>query len=370
MSIPIAQLSASLSSFGEANSGKTGVIPKLILINGNELLLIEEALDELRKSLKPIGFDERLSYQLEPSFDWNTVTGHGQAMSLFSERRLLELRVPKSLGAQGGKQLAEYCESGGDDLLVVIMPLLDKRQKQAKWYKTVDARALVVDVYDIAPEHLAGWIKQRLQSRALRVEAGVIEQLAVMTEGNLLAAAQEIEKLKDLSTDGAVTMELLNECLADHARFDVYNVCDVCLAGDFDRAARMLARLQSEGVEPVIMSWALVRDIRALSKAKHALSQGQDQRAVFQANQIWAKRQPIYRAALQRISVEDGYALLADAVKLDQSIKGQPDQIEVGPIWFQINRLCSSLSGFDNKYTRVTNGLDPKGFSNRLQPTL
>ena len=132
----------------------------------------------------------------------------------------------------------------------------------------------------------------------------------------------------------------------------------------------MLARLQSEGVEPVIMSWALVRDIRALSKAKHALSQGQDQRAVFQANQIWAKRQPIYRAALQRISVEDGYALLADAVKLDQSIKGQPDQIEVGSIWFQINRLCSSLSGFDNKYTRVTNGLDPKGFSNRLQPTL
>ncbi len=342
----------------------------MILINGNELLLIEEALDELRKSLKPMGFDERLSYQLEPSFDWSTITGQGQAMSLFSERRLLELRVPKSLGAQGGKQLAEYCESGSDDLLVVIMPLLDKRQKQAKWYKTVDARALVVDVYDIAPEHFAGWIKQRLQSRALRVESGVIEQLAVMTEGNLLAAAQEIEKLQVLATQGAVTLELLNECLADHARFDVYNVCDVCLGGDFQRAARMLARLQSEGVEPVIMSWALVRDIRAISKVKHALSQGQDQRSVFQANQIWGKRQPIFKAALQRISLDDSYVLLAESAKLDQSIKGQRDQIEVGPIWFQISRLCSSLSGFDNNYRSSTNGGDPKGFSNALQPTL
>ncbi len=366
MSIPVAQLSGALGKFATAQATN----PRLILINGNELLLIEEALDELRKTLKPWGFDERLNYQLDAGFDWGTVTGQGQAMSLFSARRLLELRVPKSLGAQGGKQLADYCDAGGDDVLVVIMPLLDRKQKQTKWFKTVDAKALVVDVNDIAPEYYVAWIKQRLQSRALRVEAGVVEQLAVMTEGNLLAAAQEIEKLRVLASEGAVTLELLNECLADHARFDGYNVCDVCLSGDYERAARMLERLQSEGIEPVILSWALVRDIRALSKVKYALSLGQDQRTVFQANQIWAKRQTIFAAALRRFSLAQTYELLEMAASLDQSVKGQRPGHEIGSPWFQIRRLCARLSGFDARYQAATNGLDPRVFHNRLQPCL
>ncbi len=346
MSIPVAQLSNQLAKLGSSDAS-----PRLILINGNELLLIEEALDELRQSLKSMGFDERLSYQLDTGFDWSLISGQGQAMSLFAERRVLELRVPKSLGAQGGKHLVEYCEGGGDDLLVVIMPLLDRRQKQTKWYKTVDAKALVVDVYDVAPEQFSAWIKQRLQSRALRVEAGVVEQLMLMTEGNLLAAAQEIDKLQVLANDGAVSLELLNECLSDHARYDVYNVCDVCLEGDFERASRMLARLKSEGIEPVILCWALVRDIRTLSKLKYAFSTGQDQRSAFQANQVWAKRQGLFSRALQRFNEQDTLDLLGQAAALDQVIKGQRSAESVGSLWFQLNRVCANLTGFEKAYT-------------------
>ena len=343
MSIPIAQLNGQVSA---QLAGQT--LPSIILINGNELLLVEEALDELRAQLKQHGYSERIGYQLDASFDWNLVTGHGQAMSLFSDKRIVELRVPKSLGAQGAKHLSEALDSGSDDLLIIIMPLLDRRQRQAKWYKQLDKSALIADAYDVPLEQQSQWIKQRLQSRALRVEAGVVEQLAAMTEGNLLAAAQEIEKLKVLADQGAVTLSLLNQSLADHARYNVYELCDVCLSGDFVRAKRMLARLESEGVEPVIVSWALVKDVRALAAIRFGLDSGQPFASLCQANQIWSKRQSLMQHATSRFMGDAANRLLFRASQLDRSIKGQPNAHEVGGIWFQLAKLCSLVCGYED----------------------
>ena len=167
-------------------------IPKLILVNGNEPLLIEEALDRVRAVLKASGYDERVKYQLETGFDWSQLNGSGQSMSLFCEKRVIEFRVPKTLGAPGTKALTEYCNNvAQEDLLIVLMPLLDKRQRDAKWAKLVDSVGWIVDSYDISAQQYPAWLKMRLQSRALRVESGVIEMLTEQLEGNVMAAAQE-----------------------------------------------------------------------------------------------------------------------------------------------------------------------------------
>ena len=322
-------------------------LPPVVLINGNEPLLIEEALDELRQILKPQGFTERLNYQVEAGFDWSELTSAGQAMSLFSERRLIELRVPKSLGAAGTRALAEYCNNPSlDDLLVVIMPLLDKRQRQAKWAKSVDSCGWIADCYEIGHQQFPHWLKQRLQSRALRVESGVVEMLAQQLEGNLLAAAQEIDKLQVLATDGAVTVKLLSESLSDHARFDVYALADTCLGGDFARALRIKQRLQSEGIEPVIVVWALVREIRTLTILSGAVAQGQNKAMLFKQHRIWSKREAIVNAALQRLPASAWLALVEQAAHLDQAVKGQRHQ-EAGTLWYQIEQLCAAMCGIN-----------------------
>jgi len=320
-------------------------LPKVILLNGNEPLLVEEALDGVRRVLKQQGFTERLKYQLETGFDWSKLTGVGQAMSLFAERRVIELRVPKALGAPGTKAITEYCQNTPeDDILVIMMPALDKRQRAAKWVKAIESVGWVVDGFDISLQQFPSWLKKRLQTRALRVEAGVIELMTEQLEGNVMAAAQEVDKLQVLAKDGAVTLKLVTESLADQARFDVYALTDGCLVGDFNRVLRIKSRLQSEGVEPVIVVWALVREIRTLAAISSGLQQGQNRSMLFKQNRIWSKREPAVNAALNRLASNSWYDLLEQAAHLDQTVKGQRYS-EVGSLWYQIEQLCCRLCG-------------------------
>ncbi len=337
MKVAIEDLSQRLKACGP------DTLPKIILINGAEPLLMEEALDAARTIIKEHGFAERLKYQVETGFDWSSLTGVGQAMSLFSEKRILELRVPKSLGTSGTKAIVEYCNYlPQDDILIILMPLLDKRQRNAKWFKTLDAIAWVADGYEISKAQFPRWVKQRFQSRALRLEAGVADTLSEKTEGNVLAAAQEIDKLQVLAQEGAVTLELLEQSLADQARFDVYALTDAALLGDFNRVLRIKSRLQSEGVEPVILIWSLVKEIRTLAAISASEQMGQQRGLLFKEHRIWSKREPIVSAALQRLSADQCASALEHAANLDQTVKGQRYS-DVGDVWYQIEQLCARL---------------------------
>jgi DNA polymerase-3 subunit delta len=341
MRLAVEELASRLQAQGVAN------LPPIILINGDEPLLVEEALDQARGVLKSFGFSERLKYQLESGFDWSNLSGAGQSMSLFSERRLLELRVPKSLGVAGTKAITEICnQQPGDDLIIIIMPALDKRQRQAKWAKVVDSAGWIADSHEVKAAQFPRWIKSRLQSRALRVESGVIEFLSAQLEGNLLAAAQEIDKLQVLAEKGAVSMQLVNDSLADQAQFDVYTLAEVCLAGDLPRALRIKQRLLSEGIEPVIVVWALVREIRLLAGIATAVAAGQSQNMAFQQHRVWSSREQVVAAALRRLTVGQCLAMVDRAAKLDQTVKGQRYS-DVGPVWHQIEGLCAALCGVD-----------------------
>lgn len=318
-------------------------LPKVVLINGNEPLLIEESLDRVRETLKGLGFSERLKHQLETGFDWGNLTGVGQAMSLFAERRIVEFRVPKSLGAPGTKALTEFCNNPPeDDILIVLMPALDKRQRSAKWVKAVESVGWIADAYEVSAQQFPAWLKKRLQSRSLRVENGVVEMMTEQLEGNVMAAAQEVDKLQVLAKDGAVTLKLVTDSLADQAQFDVYALTDSCLVGDLYRVLRIKRRLQSEGIEPVIVVWALVREIRVLAAISSGLQAGQNRGMLFKQNRIWSKREPAVNAALLRHTSQCWYDLLEDAAHLDQTVKGQRLK-EVGSVWYQIEQLCAKI---------------------------
>lgn len=341
MKVAIEEFSNRLSSCAKDS------LPKIVLINGNEPLLVEEALDAARKILREAGFAERVKYQVETGFDWSSLTEVGQAMSLFAESRLLELRVPKSLGAPGTKAILEYCNQlPQEDILIIIMPLLDKRQRSAKWFKTLDSVAWIVDGYDLSTQQFPVWIRHRFQSRALRVEAGVVETLAEQTEGNLLAAAQEIDKLQVLAPDGAVTMELMERSLADQAKFDVYALVDTLLLGNLTKGLRILSRLQSEGVEPVIIVWALVREVRMLAAISASQQMGHSRGQLFKQHRVWSRRERIVSAALDRLTPKTCSFLLERAAHLDQSVKGQR-YLDVGDVWFQIEQIGTVICGVD-----------------------
>lgn len=324
-------------------------LPNLLLLNGNEILLVEEALDLLRQQAKPAGFTERLSYSVAAGFNWNEVGHAEQTMSLFAEARIIELRMPTGRPSDKGKFIMGFIESmnasqaQSSDLLVIVTDLLSKQQRQTKWVKAVEQAGWVVDCYDIKPEHFANWVKQRLQSRALRVESGVVELLAHAMEGNLLAAAQTIEQLNVLADDGAVTLALLEQTMADQSRFSAYSLVDSCLLGDSAQVAHRLKRLRGESDVSVLLVWSLAKELRDLCRMSYKVRRGSSINDVMREYRIWSNRQRVVSSALKRLTSEQLETAMQAVANLDLIAKGQ----KAGDSWFEIEKLCLYLCGID-----------------------
>lgn len=314
-------------------------LPPAILLFGEEPLLIEESLAAIRQTALARGFTERIPLSAEPKFDWSRLTSASQNRSLFSERCLIEVRLPGGKpGDDGTRAFAECCAvASGEFVLVVITGRLDGRSKQAKWVKTLDAVGWVVEHRALSPAQFTGWFRGRLGTRGLKLDNEAIERLCYFLEGNLLAAAQEIDRLALFAdAEGRVTSDVVDEGLADHARFTVYAVADSCLKGDARKALRVLGALRSEGVQPVLVSWALSRDVRILLRIEHGLRSGGRKDALFRANGIWASKAPLVGAALARLGDGELERLTAQMARCDRVLKGRVD----GNIWRELDVLA------------------------------
>jgi DNA polymerase-3 subunit delta len=227
-----------------------------------------------------------------------------------------------------------------DVLLLVWTGKLDRTQTNSKWFKALDSVGANIGVQAIVPTQLPGWIGQRLQRRGLIPGPGVTELLAYRFEGNLLAAAQEVEKLALLYT-GEISVEMIQAGLGEDARFDVFGFVDSCLAGNGPAAVRALRGLQAEGVAPSLVLWAITREIRLLAQCAAGIDAGQPESRVFSEHRIWQKKQPLFRAALQRGRGTRWRALLQTAARADRVIKGRAP----GTDWQALQALGLGLAG-------------------------
>lgn len=324
-------------------------LPNVLLLNGNEILLIEEALDLLRATARNNGFTERLSYTVAAGFDWNEVGHAEQTMSLFAESRIIELRMSAGRPSDKGQFILDFVDSVNDpqvesnDMLIIITGLLTAQQRKSKWISAIEKSGWLVDCYDIKSEQFPNWVKQRLQSRALRVEPGVVQLLSHTMEGNLLAAAQTIEQLKNLAPDGAVTLELLEKNIADQSRFSAYSLVDSCFLGDSEQMMHRLRRLRGESDVSVLLVWSLAKELRELFRMSAKVQQGSSINDVMREYRVWSNRQRMVSSALKRLSSNQLSRAIQKVADLDVIVKGQ----RYGDAWFEIEKLCLYLCGVD-----------------------
>lgn len=315
----------------------------IYLVYGDELLLVQEAADAVRAAARAQGYGEREVFAVERDFDWNQLTASSNALSLFAERRILEVRMPTGKpGDAGGKALREYAARPPEDtLLLIVSGKLDAQQRKSKWVTDLEAAGVGVPVWPVAPRQLPQWIRARMQARGLQPTAEAVELLAERIEGNLLACAQEIDKLQLLCGQGAVGAAAIGAAVADSSRFDVYGLVDAALAGEADRSLRMLAGLRGEGVEPVLVVWALARELRGLAAMAWEIAGGDAPAAVMARHKVWAKRQSVVGTALPRLKPATWQALLAACARLDRVTKG----LAPGNPWDELVHLCLRLAG-------------------------
>jgi len=247
-------------------------------ISGDEPLLCQEAADAIRAACKQAGYGERQVFSADAHFDWGRLYEAGASLSLFAEKTLLDVRLPSGKpGDKGAAVLLEYLDNPpADKILLLSLPKLDSSTQKSKWCKALAEHkaACLVQIWPVEAAALPGWISQRLAAAGLSADNEAAALLAERVEGNLLAAAQEIEKLKLHDHSGRLTVESVQAAVADSARFDLFGLIDSALQGDAAHALRTLYGLRSEGVDSVVILWALARELRTLAALAAAQAQG------------------------------------------------------------------------------------------------
>jgi DNA polymerase-3 subunit delta len=325
---------------------KRGLAP-LYFISGDEPLLIEEAIDAVRAAAAAAGIGAREVVNVEPGFDWNGFYASLQSGSLFAERRLVELRLPTGKpGDAGGKILAELAATPPADIVLVLRcGKLDRSVRATKWAKAFESAALTLTAYPLETSQLPGWLTRRLRAAGLVPGPGVAEHLAYHCEGNLLAGAQEIEKLALQFDAGEIGVDDIEGVLGDNARYSVFALGDACLRGNASEIVRILRTLKAEGEAPALVCWTLVRETRVLARlaAEIGTSGGArlDQVLDRHRDLVWTKRRAWVAQALKRGDAGYWRGVLEQAALADRVVKGRA----IGEPWQTLECLALAIGG-------------------------
>jgi len=299
--------------------------------------------DAVRTRARERGCSERLVFNVETGFDWNALLQARDSLSLFAEQRLVELRLPTGKpGDAGAKALREYADRPPEgDVLLVIAGKIDKDAQRSKWFTALEQAGVVVQVWPLKAAQLPDWIERRMCARGLQPTSEAVTLLAERVEGNLLACAQEIEKLLLLHGTGTVDGAAVTTAVADSARYSVYDLVDRAMAGEPVATTRILRGLQGEGEQPTLVLWALAREIRSLAGMADELRRGGALDQVLFKNRVWENRKPLVRNTLKRSSLQRLQRLLRLAGRIDRVIKGAA----TGNVWDELLQLALGLAG-------------------------
>jgi DNA polymerase-3 subunit delta len=319
----------------------------LYVITSDEHLLALEAADKIRRAARAQGYSERDVLTVERSFKWGELLAANQAMSLFGDKKLIELRIPGGKpGKDGSAALQSYAKDlNPDNLTLITLPKLDWQTAKAAWVGSLQQAAVYVEIPNIERPALPAWIGMRLASQQQSADRQSLDFIADRVEGNLLAAHQEIQKLGLLYEPGKLTFEQVQDAVLNVARYDVFKLSEAMLAGDPARLVRMLEGLKGEGEALPLVLWAVSEEIRTLLKLKSGMAQGRPLGALLKEYRIWGPRERMMEPALRRIALPTLEAALRQAAQVDKMVKGLRAKQFAGDAWDAMLQLALRVAG-------------------------
>jgi len=309
----------------------------IYLVSGDEPLLVGEAADAIRAAARAAGYADRQVFFIDRSFSWDELRLASQSLSLFAERRLFELRMPSGKPDKGAALLAELAAQSAPDLtFLIITDKLDRKVSDVPWVQAIEKHGAWVPIFPVEAAALPGWLRARAKALDLEIDPEASQLIVDRVEGNLLAAQQELEKLGLLANGESIGVDLVLRSVGDSARYDVFQLAEAAAAGDAVRALRVLLGLKSEGVEPTLILWALVRELRGMWQARER----ERLRSAARGSPWNLAANPSGRA-LARLKKLPLAPLLVQAGHTDRVIKG----LAAGDAWSALTGLTGAFAG-------------------------
>lgn len=318
-----------------------GKILPIYWLHGDEILITQECQTLIRQACVSQGITERDVYHVENAkqFNWDELDNANASMSLFGDRKVIELRINgNSVGDAGSKAIQAYANNANpDNVLLVTSAKLEKAQLNSKWFKAIQNSGATIQIWDVRPDDLPAWIHARAGKNNLHLSKDVCELMANRAQGNLLAAAQEIDKLV-MAGHTEIDLATADGIIADSARFSVFTMTDAALMGD-KKCLYVLDHLRAEGNEIVpITSW-VAREIRVCLELGELLEKGQSLDGAMNTLRLWQTKKPIYLSYTRRINVRKSMRLLQQCKEIDHMSKGMAH----GDAWVAMSRLLLNL---------------------------
>jgi DNA polymerase III subunit delta len=312
-------------------------LASIYLISGDEPLLVDEATAAIRLAARAAGYQDRRVFFIERGFSWGDLDHAAQALSLFAERRLFELRMPSGKPDKGAASLEQLATRPPPDVIcLIVSDKLDKKAADAAWVGAVEKHGVWIQIWPVETAAMPGWLRARAKALQMEIEPAAAQLIVDRVEGNLLAAQQELEKLRMLQPDQPIGVDLVLRSVGDSARYDVFQLAQSAAAGDAARALHVLLGLKSEGVEPSLILWALVRELRGLWQAR--------ERERLRSNvrgSGWNLAASPSPQALSRIRKLPLARLMVQSSRVDRIIKG----LAAGDAWSAITGLTGAFAG-------------------------
>lgn len=320
----------------------------VFFLSGEEPLQMMEAADAIRSTAQQLGYTEREILQVDASFSWNRLFQSSSALSLFSEKKMLDLRLSNAKpGIAGSKALRDYVANlPADKVLLIQTDKLDFRTKNAVWVKALDAAGVMIQVWKLSPAQTVGWVANRMRQHKLQPTQDAVRFLTERIEGNLLAAAQEIDKLYLLHGEGEISLSQVQASVSDNARFSIFDLSDAVMLGDMKRISHVVRILQQEDAAIPLVLWTLTNVSRQLYDACYQLSKGENDATIMR--KIPYPQQKNFQIALTRLkSTTDWQAILLHNADIDRLSKGLSDEGNKGKarIWAGLLELSFLLAG-------------------------
>ena len=297
------------------------------LVFGDEPWQKNDAIAQIKLHYSQQGYNDIQRFSIDDKFDWGSLLGEFQTMSLFASQRIFELEfVQTKLNDKGQKALLSLSEQLDQDTIIICHGVkLDASITKKKWFKALENNGCYIPVYNIEGKHLTQWTNQHCRRLSLQLEPAASQLIIEYCEGNLLALSQELEKLSILFGQSPVRVDDIEALLINQSKFNPFQLIDEMLTGNIAKCLTLIEQLQQDGSAIGQLIWFVHKELSLLLALKSALTQGVPINEVYSQHRIWDKKKPAYNKAINAITDRNLGLAQARLAELDLISKSSTD---------------------------------------------
>ncbi len=314
-----------------------------IVAYGNEPVLVNSIKKDISRTCKELNIEKQsIAYDSNVTID--EMQSKFQNQSLFSQKKLIEITF---LNGKISNEVKDFLKSLSskinESIFIIYFSNPTKEFLKTVWYKKLIENCMAISAQEPSPSEIRLAIKQRAIFYKIKIDDEGLEILTSMSIGNLFFAENEIKKLSLIFNEESIEVKDLIHQLSNGSKFDGFQLLEICINGEMNKALLAIKSLQQEATYPIMLNGIFAWFFRALIKLKcssESVSNGS-----FQKLRIFGNTQKLATKAIMKLNMNEIERSLKKIKEIDLISKG----LQEGDAWFELNAFCFRISRIMSK---------------------